>query len=493
MGNIAKNINKKNREAQKNFKGSFSRCVCDKNTFRGKHQLNEDKNLLNRMLSLIDSGVIALDPDGNIISTNVVFEKIMNLTNEEKNYSSISELFKHEFMKPLLQGFEYAGRNKTNYVIENQSIYTKHGKELTFKISINYTEIDENSFIIITFNDRTREVQLAKVKDIVIRLNNMLSRYYSLDDYFDDILRSLVGVIPYAELGSILLVDENNNITMEANVGYDREKAKQFRLKFEETFYYRCCEEDKTKPIIINNLELYCEEGKMLILDNIYGIKVASSLSTPIIIDGKLRALLNLDSSRNYIFDNQDLEIMQFLTEQISLVLTSHQLLNKTIYLSRYDQLTGLYNRWYLNELTKNTIPYCLKIKKNFYYVMMDLNNLKLANDIHGHLLGDTYLKEFSLLLKKYSSENDILIRIGGDEFAAVFYEIDKDTLDSKMKNINHELKTKMKKAINNGQCGFAYGFAQFPQECHKLEELIKIADKRMYVKKKHMKETNSL
>lgn len=448
----------------------------------------QEKKLLDGILSLIDTMVIVLNLDGTIHLVNEAFKKIIGIKVNENNCTSILEFFKNESLQSSIQGFEYVAKHKTTYVIENQLIHTKNSQELIVKISMHYIDIDGSNFIILIVNDITREVQLAKVKDIVIRLNNMISKYYSLDDYFDDILKSLVEVIPYAELGSILLIDENNYMTMRANVGYDIDMAKKFRLQFEDSFFYRYSGENKTRPIIINDIGTYNMEWVTTILDNTHEIEVASSLSTPIIIDGKLRGLLNLDSSKNNIFNNQDLEIMQFLTEQISLVLTSHQLLNQTIYLSRFDQLTGLYNRWYLNGIENNIIPHSLRNNEHFYYVMMDINNLKTINDMYGHSAGDEYLKEFSLLLKKYSRESDILIRIGGDEFVGVFFAIDKDSLVNKMQNINKDIKARMKEKGISSQCGFAYGFVRFPEESQMLDEIIKIADKRMYVKKKEMK-----
>lgn len=450
---------------------------------------NEDKNLFKKMLSRIDTLVVLIELDGTIHFVNSAFEKIMDIKIKEKNCQNISEFFENRSLQPVIQGLKYVANYKVPYIIEKQVICKEDEQELILKISMNYIEFNENEFIMITANDLTREAQLAKVKDIVIRLNNMLSKYRSLDDYFDDILKSLVGVIPYAELGSILLLDEDDCMTMRANVGYDIDMAKNFKLKFEESFFYRCCGENTTRPIIINNLASYSMEGVTSILDNIHRIEVASSLSSPIIIDGKLRGLLNLDSSKDNIFNNEDLEIMQFLTEQISLVLTSHQLLNQTIYLSKFDQLTGLYNRWYLNELESTIIPYSLRHKEEFYYVMMDINNLKIINDIYGHISGDVYIKEFALLLKKHSRETDILIRIGGDEFVGIYFEIDKDSLISKMKIINENLKDRMKDMGIISKCGFAYGLVKFPEESKVFDELIKIADQRMYIKKKEMKE----
>ena len=86
----------------------------------------------------------------------------------------------------------------------------------------------------------------------------------------------------------------------------------------------------------------------------------------------------------------------------------------KIRYLSYHDQLTGLYNRHYLDEEmkrldTERQLPISI--------IMADLNGLKLVNDTYGHLSGDEILKRAAIILKNICREDDILARFGGDEF----------------------------------------------------------------------------
>lgn len=86
----------------------------------------------------------------------------------------------------------------------------------------------------------------------------------------------------------------------------------------------------------------------------------------------------------------------------------------EVLYLSYYDQLTGLYNRrFYVEELrridTERNLPITL--------VMADVNGLKLTNDAFGHLAGDRLLKYIADNIKKHCRADDIIARIGGDEF----------------------------------------------------------------------------
>nr|WP_281350144.1 diguanylate cyclase [Alkalibaculum sporogenes] len=90
---------------------------------------------------------------------------------------------------------------------------------------------------------------------------------------------------------------------------------------------------------------------------------------------------------------------------------------DKVEYLSFHDQLTGLYNRRFFEEElirldTERNLPLTL--------VMIDVNGLKLANDAFGHLVGDLILKKVAEIIQKQFRSDDIVARIGGDEFVVI-------------------------------------------------------------------------
>lgn len=90
----------------------------------------------------------------------------------------------------------------------------------------------------------------------------------------------------------------------------------------------------------------------------------------------------------------------------------------KILYLSYHDQLTGLYNRRFFEEELKR-----LDTERNlpFTIAMVDVNGLKLTNDAFGHMMGDELLKKVSNIIKNECRSDDIIARIGGDEFVILF------------------------------------------------------------------------
>jgi len=90
------------------------------------------------------------------------------------------------------------------------------------------------------------------------------------------------------------------------------------------------------------------------------------------------------------------------------------QMEHKLEYLSYHDELTGLYNRRFFEEEFKR-----LDVPRNYPLTLVigDVNGLKLVNDSFGHIVGDKVIKKVSELITKASRSDDIIARVGGDEY----------------------------------------------------------------------------
>lgn len=121
------------------------------------------------------------------------------------------------------------------------------------------------------------------------------------------------------------------------------------------------------------------------------------------------------------------------------------------------DALTGLWNR----EYTENKVNELLSQGHKGALLMTDLDNFKGINDTHGHQEGDRVLNLFAETLRKFSNENDVICRIGGDEFVAFFTDktsraevgnIASDIityLNQEMSKLNYQVKTSVSIGIS--------------------------------------------
>jgi diguanylate cyclase (GGDEF)-like protein len=149
----------------------------------------------------------------------------------------------------------------------------------------------------------------------------------------------------------------------------------------------------------------------------------------------------------------------------------------KLRYLSTHDHLTGLYNRSYFDEelaRLERSRKYPVSI------IMADVDGLKEVNDIMGHAAGDKLLQEVGQILKEVFRAEDVVARIGGDEFAVLLPGVDETATTEAMSRIrqiiilNNENRQTLPLSLS---MGFATAFATGVQ----LTMVCRMADNRMY------------
>lgn len=157
-------------------------------------------------------------------------------------------------------------------------------------------------------------------------------------------------------------------------------------------------------------------------------------------------------------------------------------------YAAEHDSLTGLLNRSQLLKKIDKTIDISKNNNSHFSICFIDLDKFKSVNDTYGHHAGDMLLKHVATLLSNFAREDDLVARIGGDEFIILFNSMNK--LDE-IKNILQRL---YKIPLENPliytdadiiEYGFSIGVATYPDDASTAQELLKIADKAMYKNKK--------
>ncbi len=97
----------------------------------------------------------------------------------------------------------------------------------------------------------------------------------------------------------------------------------------------------------------------------------------------------------------------------------------KLAMMSIRDELTGLYNRRYFNEVVEKEVSRAARYETDLVLCMIDLDYFKKINDTYGHLAGDMTLSEIAGMLKKCVRESDLCCRYGGEEFTVIMTNTD--------------------------------------------------------------------
>ncbi|UCE99383.1 MAG: GGDEF domain-containing protein [Planctomycetota bacterium] len=91
--------------------------------------------------------------------------------------------------------------------------------------------------------------------------------------------------------------------------------------------------------------------------------------------------------------------------------------------LATEDDLTSLKNRRYIWEFSRQIIERSRKRNEQVTLLIFDIDNFKHYNDVYGHLAGDEILKQAAVLMRRCCRQHDVVGRIGGDEFAVIFWD----------------------------------------------------------------------
>ena len=172
----------------------------------------------------------------------------------------------------------------------------------------------------------------------------------------------------------------------------------------------------------------------------------------------------------------------------VALIFVQMQSYAENLYM---DELSGLYNRRYLNAvLTERKIT----IGKSLYGIMMDVNDFKYINDNFGHSMGDKAICTLGNILLRSIPDGGIAIRYAGDEFIVLLSGVDTERVLATMDEINHNLSQFNESKIEPFTLSVSMGYAEFGAG-DDTEAFLMHMDEKMYEEKRKyhlLKKSNS-
>ena len=210
------------------------------------------------------------------------------------------------------------------------------------------------------------------------------------------------------------------------------------------------------------------------VLNNIHELDSISCEVEMIDRDGHVfPVVLNANTIRKSRYDAQGiLFLFTDISEQERLRAIANQ-----------DTLTGVCTRGHFLEQLTTNISMAMRHENSLSLCLCDLDEFKRINDTYGHGIGDKVLQSFAWVVKQEIRAEDATGRIGGDEFALVFPQVDASTASACMERIRKRFQAITFKGPDGSRftCSVTLGLVDCPHYPISNEALLKCADKSLY------------
>ena len=336
--------------------------------------------------------------------------------------------------------------------------------------------------------EQSQIVKMEKLKDSLLILSQSLIKMKDIQIFYDLVLEAADDIISNGEFCTILKLNKARDTFIPvATRGYSWELKYNFQLPVKDSFSWLELGHFLDQTIILNDVEKLCKKKKVIFA--IEGHRLGSSMQTPIYLDDDLYGILTIDSRKKNVFTKADFNIIEYLRTQIQIALENQLLYNQIKHKANYDELTDVASRGAFEEKVIKFLT-----AKHHYesccIVMMDLNDLKVVNDIWGHSAGDSYLMQFISVMKQHMRGSDLLARLGGDEFAICFFSSQSAQFIERLEEIqDHFVENPLNFSGKDVSCWFSYGISHCPEDGETYDVLINAADSRMYAMKAMLKD----
>jgi diguanylate cyclase len=148
------------------------------------------------------------------------------------------------------------------------------------------------------------------------------------------------------------------------------------------------------------------------------------------------------------------------------------------------DALTGLDNRRSFDQIMQLLFRESRSADQRFILFLFDLNGFKAINDSHGHTFGDDILVLVAEAIRESIRENDFAVRFGGDEFIVLMRYQDDFDMELMLNRLRGSVERKRELFGREVQLRISIGTAVFPDDGTTMDELLSVADRRMYEEK---------
>jgi len=214
-----------------------------------------------------------------------------------------------------------------------------------------------------------------------------------------------------------------------------------------------------------------------------HGEDLASVLACPLRFSGRLIGGIVIYHMVDDCFTDEHRRVLERVSDQAAAVIYNSTRFEQTQHESHTDPLTGLANRRSLDRQVEAGVAHALRAKTSFSVVVLDLDRLKEINDTFGHEAGDRAIRAVGDGLRKTVRQTDICARFAGDEFVVILWDYTPEHESRRVLDMQSAVSTQPFEPRPGVRVALSIsaGPARFPEDGRTFEELLAVADERMY------------
>ena len=215
---------------------------------------------------------------------------------------------------------------------------------------------------------------------------------------------------------------------------------------------------------------------------------VRSEMVVPLASSGRAIGVLVVSHPSVGVFGQRDLTLLQAVAAQIAAAIDVAELHERLKRAANTDALTSIHNYGYFYDRLEEEVARAERHATPLAVAYFDIDGLKLVNDTFGHLAGDAVLRTLGGFIGRHVRTEDIPARYGGDEFAIVMPETQREEAEKVVQRLMDELDRCDVELSGGGKIRMparSWGIAAYPLDGKTAKALVENADTRAYARKR--------
>jgi diguanylate cyclase (GGDEF)-like protein len=206
-------------------------------------------------------------------------------------------------------------------------------------------------------------------------------------------------------------------------------------------------------------------------------------ISIPLIARAQIKGVLNIYRvGEDGVFSDEEFELAKRFGDAAALALDNAQIRARLEHQAQTDSLTGLFNHRSFHERLLNALQEASRTHRPAAILMLDIDDFKRVNDVHGHGVGDELLRLLADALRGCVRPDDVVCRLGGEEFGVIMHTCDGEDATTVAERIVEKLAELDFPAV--GRLTVSVGLALGPEHAMNPRELAACAEAAMMTAK---------